>query len=161
MSDPNQRIVITGIGLTAPNGNDLAEYRANLLAGKSGVSKYEIRYIGETLAGICNFDPLKYQKRKDVRRGTRAGSIAIYCANEAVQHSGLSWPDVRKDRVGVFIGITEHGNVETENEIFEISKISFSVSTLPCSVMPMKTPTRCLGTSDQAKPLCWTASFAQ
>ena len=128
MSDPNQRIVITGVGLTAPNGNDLAEYRANLLAGKSGVSKYEIRYIGETLAGICNFDPLKYQKRKDVRRGTRAGSIAIYCANEAVQHSGLSWPDVRKDRTGVFIGITEHGNVETENEIFEISKFNYDTS---------------------------------
>lgn len=128
MSDPNQRIVITGIGLTAPNGNSLAEYRANLLAGKSGVSKYEIRYIGETLAGVCSFDPLKYQKRKDVRRGTRAGSIAIYCANEAVQHCGLSWPDVRKDRVGVFIGITEHGNVETENEIFEISKFNYDTS---------------------------------
>ncbi|TXT29059.1 MAG: 3-oxoacyl-acyl-carrier-protein synthase II [Planctomycetota bacterium] len=128
MSDSNQRIVITGIGLTAPNGNDLAEYRANLLAGKSGVTKYEIRYIGETLAGVCHFDPLKYQKRKDVRRGTRAGSIAIYCANEAVQHSGLAWPDVRKDRVGVFIGITEHGNVETENEIFEISKFNYDTS---------------------------------
>ena len=106
MTDPHQRIVITGIGLTAPNGNSLAEYRANLLVGKSGVSKYEIRYIGETLAGVCNFDALRYQKRKDLRRGTRAGSIAIYCANEAVQNSGLTWPDVRKPRVGVFIGIT-------------------------------------------------------
>ena len=31
------RIVITGVGLTSPNGNSLAEYRANLLAGVSGV----------------------------------------------------------------------------------------------------------------------------
>ena len=47
----SQRIVITGIGLTAPNGNNLTEFREALLAGRSGVSKYEIRYVGETLAG--------------------------------------------------------------------------------------------------------------
>ena len=79
-----QRIVITGVGLTAPNGNNLAEFRAALLAGKSGVSDYEIRYVGKTLAGVCNFDELKYQKKKDLRRGTRAGSVGIYCANEAI-----------------------------------------------------------------------------
>ncbi len=128
MSDPNQRIVITGVGLTSPNGNCLNEFRANLLAGKSGVSKFETRYIGEVLAGVCHFDPLKYQKKKDVRRGTRAGSIAIYCANEAVQNSGLNWAEVSKDRVGVYIGITEHGNVETENEIFEISQFGYDTS---------------------------------
>lgn len=38
------RIVITGVGLTSPNGNDLETYRKNLLAGVSGVSPYEIRY---------------------------------------------------------------------------------------------------------------------
>jgi len=128
MSDPNQRIVITGVGLTSPNGNSLNEFRANLLAGKSGVSKFETRYIGQVLAGVCHFDPLKYQKKKDVRRGTRAGSIATYCANEAVQNSGLNWAEVHKDRVGVYIGITEHGNVETENEIFEISKFGYDTS---------------------------------
>ena len=35
----NQRIVITGVGLTAPNGNDLAEFRKALLAGQSGVTE--------------------------------------------------------------------------------------------------------------------------
>ncbi len=58
------RIVITGVGLTAPNGNNLAEFRENLLACRSGVSKYEIRYVGDTLAGICKFDELRYQKKK-------------------------------------------------------------------------------------------------
>src|SRR5207244_3632263 len=38
------RVVITGVGLTSPNGNSLREYRESLLAGKSGVTKYEIRY---------------------------------------------------------------------------------------------------------------------
>jgi 3-oxoacyl-[acyl-carrier-protein] synthase II len=119
------RIVITGIGLTSPNGNSLGEYRQNLLAGKSGVVNYETRYMGPVLAGVCSFDELRYQKKKDIRRGTRAGSIAVYCANEAVRDSGLDWPNVSRDRVGVYIGITEHGNVETENEIYEISKFQY------------------------------------
>ena len=115
-----QRIVITGIGLTAPNGNELGEYREALLAGKSGVSPYEIRYFGKTLAGICEYDVKKHQSRKELRRGTRARSIGIYVANEAVQKSGLDWENVDKTRVGIYVGVTEHGNVETENEIFEI-----------------------------------------
>ena len=78
------RIVITGVGLAAPNGNSLTEFRANLLAGRSGVAPYEIRYFGKTLAGIASFDALRYQSKKELRRGTRAGSVAVYFANEAV-----------------------------------------------------------------------------
>ena len=115
-----QRIVITGVGLAAPNGDSLADFRASLLAGRSGVVPYEIRYFGKTVAGVCQFDELKYQRRKEVRRGTRAGSIGIYCTREAVLDSGLDWETVEKSRVGIYIGITEHGNVETENEIYQI-----------------------------------------
>ncbi|WP_428304705.1 beta-ketoacyl-[acyl-carrier-protein] synthase family protein [Lacipirellula sp.] len=121
----DQRIVITGIGLTAPNGDNLADYRAALLAGKSGVEPYNIRYIGDTLAGVCHFNELKYQGRKDVRRGTRAGSVSIYCAREAVADSGIDWEAIDRERVGVYIGLTEHGNVETENEVYEISQFNY------------------------------------
>ena len=114
------RVVITGVGLTAPNGNNLAEFRRSLLAGRSGVTEYEVRYFGPTLAGICRFDHLRYQRRKEVRRGTRAGSIAIYCAHEAVADSGLDWENLDKSTVGVYVGVTEHGNVETENEIYSL-----------------------------------------
>ncbi|MGL4941568.1 MAG: beta-ketoacyl-[acyl-carrier-protein] synthase family protein [Thermoguttaceae bacterium] len=123
------RIVITGVGLTAPIGNSLAEYRAALLAGTSGVSPYEIRYFGKTLAGICNFDELRYQKKKDIRRGTRAGSVAVYCANEAIVDSNINWQEIDKSRVGVYIGITEHGNVETENEIYNIKQYDYDCKT--------------------------------
>src|SRR5690349_21383470 len=91
-----QRIVITGVGLAAPNGNSLPEFRDALLSGRSGVSPYEIRYVGQTLAGICNFDELRYQKKKDLRRGTRAGSVGIYCASEAIADSGLDWQNIDK-----------------------------------------------------------------
>ncbi len=125
MLSDQERIVITGIGIASPNGTNLAEFRENLLAGRSGVVNYETRYMGPVLAGVCRFDELRYQKKKDVRRGTRAGSIAVYCANEAVRDSGLEWDKVARDRVGVYLGITEHGNVETENEIYEISKFGY------------------------------------
>lgn len=119
------RIVITGLGLTAPNGNNLDVFRKNLLDGVSNVQRIPMRYMGDVLAGVCDFDPLKHQKRKEVRNGTRAGSIAIYCTHAAVEHSKVDWECVRKDRVGIYLGITEHGNVETENEVFNISQFGY------------------------------------
>ncbi len=121
----HRRIVITGVGLTAPNGNSLAEFRESLLAGRSGVKNYEIRYVGATHAGVCAFDELRHQKKKEVRRGTRAGSVGIYCANEAVRDSGLDWENVDKSQVGIYVGVTEHGNVETENEIFSLQGFDY------------------------------------
>jgi len=121
----DERIVITGVGLTAPNGDSLPDYRQALLAGRSGVEPYNIRYVGDTLAGVCHFDELRHQTRKNVRRGTRAGSIAIYCAREAVADSGIDWEKTDREQVGVYIGVTEHGNVETENEIYEITQFNY------------------------------------
>jgi 3-oxoacyl-[acyl-carrier-protein] synthase II len=125
MSHKQSRIVITGVGLTAPNGNNLAEFRQNLLKGVSGISTMEVRYMGQWPAGICRYDPLRYQKKKDVRIGTRAGSISIYCAREAVADSGLNLEQRDKSRIGVYLGITEHGNVETENEVYSISQFKY------------------------------------
>ena len=124
----SQRIVITGVGLTSPNGNDWATYRENLLAGRSGVQPYEIRYFGETLAGICDFDAKRYQTKKDLRRGTRAGSVGVYAANEAVVASGIDWENVDRSRVGIYVGVTEHGNVETETEIHNIKGFDYDTS---------------------------------
>ncbi len=81
--------------------------------------------MGRLLAGVCHFDPLKHQKKKEVRVGTRAGSISIWCAREALADSGVAFEAFPKDRVGIYIGCTEHGNVETENEIFAISKFNY------------------------------------
>ena len=109
----NERIVITGIGLTAPNGNNVREFRESLLSCRSGVTEYETRYMGKVLAGVCNYEPTLYQTKKEVRRGTRAGSISVYCAHESLRDSGLELENVDKSRIGVYLGITEHGNVET------------------------------------------------
>lgn len=121
------RIVITGVGLTSPLGNDLETMRANLLAGKPNVQWADLRYIGRVPAGICDFEVTRYQKKKDARRGTRAGSISIYCAQEALKRAGLEAAQLTPARVGVFVGITEHGNVETENEIANIKEFNYDI----------------------------------
>lgn len=123
----SNRIVITGVGLTAPNGNSLPEFRENLLNGVANVQNTDMRYIGEVHAGICNYDTRKYQTRRELRTSTRAGSIGIYCSREAITDSGIDWEDTDKSRVGVYVGTTEHGNVETENEVHNISQYEYDV----------------------------------
>ncbi|MDR1665894.1 MAG: beta-ketoacyl-[acyl-carrier-protein] synthase family protein [Puniceicoccales bacterium] len=121
------RIVITGVGLTSPNGNCLSEFRRNLLEGCACIQRIDMRYMGVVLAGVCTFNTLEYQTKKEVRVGTRAGSIGVYCAHEAIKDGRLDWDHFPKDRVGVYVGITEHGNVETENEIYHISQFGYDV----------------------------------
>ena len=124
----DQRVVITGIGLTSPNGHNLEMFRESLLAGQSGVRNYNIRYVGDTLAGVCEFESTEYQSRRDMRRGIRAGTVGIWAASEAVARSGLDWANVDKSRVGIYIGVTEHGNVETENEIHSIKAYDYDTT---------------------------------
>jgi len=73
--------------------------------------------MGKVPAGICNFDEFKYMKKKQRKRGTRAGSISVYCAGEALANANINLETVDKSRIGVYVGITEHGNVQTEHEI--------------------------------------------
>jgi 3-oxoacyl-[acyl-carrier-protein] synthase II len=122
------RVVITGVGLASPNGDSLPEYRQNLLRGVSGVEPYHIRHVGDTVAGVCHFDPLRHQARKELRRGTRAGSIGIYCARESLTDAALDIEAFDRSRVGIYIGTTEHGNVETENQIHEVAAYDFDLS---------------------------------
>ncbi len=119
------RIVVTGIGVTSPIGNDIQTMRKNLLAGKGNVIEKEMRYIGNVPMGKCDFDVTKYQNRKEARRGTRAGAIGIYCTNEAILDSKIDLNKVGRENIGVYIGITEHGTVETENEIANIKEFDY------------------------------------
>lgn len=125
--DSSTRIVITGIGLTSPLGNNLAQFRSGLLESKCGLSIHDVRYMGKQVVGFCDFDETKYQTKKALRRGTRAGSIAVYCSHEAINDSAIAWSEVDKSQVGIFLGITEHGNVETEHEIYELHQNKMDV----------------------------------
>lgn len=123
----NQRIVITGIGLVAPNAASLVEFRQKLLAGASGITSLDLRYMGSAPAGICTFDETRYRKKKENKRGTRAGCIGVYCANEALIDAALAVDTYDRSATGVYIGLTEHGTVETENEVYNISRFDYNV----------------------------------
>jgi 3-oxoacyl-[acyl-carrier-protein] synthase II len=123
----SSRIVITGIGLAAPNADNLTDFRAKLLAGVSGIREIELRYIGKVPAGICTFPETKYRKKKENKRGTRAGCLGVYAAHEALADAGIEIESRDRDRVGVYVGLTEHGTVETENEVYNVSQYNFNL----------------------------------
>ena len=52
----HDRIVITGVGLAAPNASNLPDFREKLLTGKSEITTIDLRYMGNVPAGICTFD---------------------------------------------------------------------------------------------------------
>ena len=57
---PRERIVITGVGLAAPNAASLPEFRAKLLAGVSEIRMTELRYMSPAPAGpqpVCSLAP--------------------------------------------------------------------------------------------------------
>jgi 3-oxoacyl-[acyl-carrier-protein] synthase II len=122
-----QRIVITGVGLAAPNADNLPEFRRNMLDGRSAIQEIELRYIGKVPAGICTFPETRYRKKKENKRGTRAGCMGVYAAHEALADANLSLTEYEPRRTGVYIGLTEHGTVETENEIYNISQYGYNV----------------------------------
>lgn len=125
---PNRRIVITGIGLAAPNASNLSEYRQKLINGQSEIQEVDLRYFGKAPAGVCTFPETMYRKKKDNKKGTRAGCLGVYCANEALRDGNLDLKATYDPaRVGVYIGLTEHGTVETENEVYNISKYDYDV----------------------------------
>jgi 3-oxoacyl-[acyl-carrier-protein] synthase II len=128
MMPDSQRIVITGVGLAAPGGaSTLAEFRQQVLAGRSGISTLELRYMGVHPAGLCDFPETKYRKKRDNKRGTRAGCLGVYCAGEALADAEIDFSQYRLDRTGVYMGLTEHGTVETENEVYNIGQYGYNV----------------------------------
>ncbi len=123
----DSRVVITGVGLTSPNGDSPEAFRKSLLGGVSGITKIETRFMGSVAAGVCHFDEFAHETRKERRRGTRAGSISIFCAHEALTRAGIDPASIDLSRVGTYLGITEHGTVETENEIDVIRQYDYDV----------------------------------
>jgi 3-oxoacyl-[acyl-carrier-protein] synthase II len=128
MMPDSQRIVITGVGLAAPGGaSTLTEFREQVLAGRSGISTLDLRYMGVHPAGLCEFPETKYRKKRENKRGTRAGCLGVYCTGEALADAGIDFSQYRLDRTGVYMGLTEHGTVETENEVYNIGQYDYNV----------------------------------
>lgn len=102
------RVVITGMGVISPIGNEVSSFWENLLAGQSGIdyvtqfdtSDYAVKIAGE----VKDFDPLKYFPRKDARRLDRFVQFAVAASLDAVKNADLDMEHVDAHRVGVYIG---------------------------------------------------------
>ena len=102
------RVVVTGMGVLAPNGNSVSEYWNALTAGQSGID--HITYFDTTdfpvkIAGeLSDFDPEKYFERKEVRKLDPFSVYALVASNEALQMSGLDAGGFDSHRAGVMLG---------------------------------------------------------
>ena len=102
------RVVVTGMGTVAPNGNSVSEYWDALTAGQSGID--HITYFDTTdfpvkIAGeVSNFDPEQYFDRKEVRKLDPFSVYALVSSNEAIQMSGLDAGGFDPQRAGVMLG---------------------------------------------------------
>ena len=119
-----RRVVITGLGVITPVGNDLETFWAALIAGKSGIgritafdiSQYDCQIAGE----VRNFDPKPFFKNpKDVRRTDRFVQLAMAAAKMSIQDSGLDLEKVNRDRFGTIIS-SGIGGLKTLEEQFTI-----------------------------------------
>ena len=102
------RVVITGMGLLTPVGNNVSSTWEALCEGKSGVgsityfdtSRFRVHFGAE----IKNFDPSLYMERKEIRRTDPFEHFAIATAKQALAQSGLQITEENADDIGVYIG---------------------------------------------------------
>ena len=110
------KIVVTGLGALAPNGNSVDQFWANSIAGKSGigpVSYFDTEGHRVTIAGeLSDFDPESVLDSREVRKLDPFSIYAITAADEAVTMAGIDPDKLDLDRVGVTIG-TGVGGIQT------------------------------------------------
>ena len=105
----DRRVVITGMGVITPIGNNLDQFWTNLKNGVSGIrlieafdtSAFDTRIGGE----VRDFDPKPYFKNpKDVRRTDRFAQLAMAAAKMAMSDAGIEADKIeRRDRFGVIV----------------------------------------------------------
>src|SRR6202162_4746398 len=122
--NPDRRVVITGLGVVTPLGNDLETFWKNLVAGKSGIGRiqsfdtanYDCKIGGE----VRDFDPKNFFKNaKDVRRTDRFAQLAMAAAKMSMKDSGIDLEHVNSDRLGVIVS-SGIGGLKTLEDQFSV-----------------------------------------
>jgi 3-oxoacyl-[acyl-carrier-protein] synthase II len=121
-NDMARRVVITGIGMVTPVGNDTASVWQALREGRSGVgpitrfdpSRHEVRIAAE----VKDFDPLLYFDRKEARRAERFMQLGYAAAKQAVDDAKLDVA-AEPDEIGVVVG-SGAGGLQMLEEQFHV-----------------------------------------
>lgn len=117
---PQQRIVVTGMGVITALGENVDEFFGHLLAGKSGidrVSAFDPEGFTCHIGSECKtFDATRYMDPKEARRSDRYAHFAIAASQLAVKDSGLQMDQEDPEKVGVLIGSGIGGMWTIENQ---------------------------------------------
>ena len=109
------RVVVTGMGVISPVGNDVATFWENIKNGVCGIapitkfdtSDFKVKVAGE----VRGFDPREYMDKLDVLHSDIYTQFAVAAASQAMEDSGLAG-NVDSERAGVYIG-TGIGGIAT------------------------------------------------
>jgi 3-oxoacyl-[acyl-carrier-protein] synthase II len=102
------KVVITGLGAIAPNGNNVETFWSALISGKSGIDSiksYDTTDHSVTIAGeVKNFNYEDHFDRKDARKLDRFSILALVAAEEAIKDAKLDSNSLDPDKIGVILG---------------------------------------------------------
>src|ERR1700687_4069870 len=109
MARQERRVVVTGIGMVTPLGNNTTSNWEKLLAGCSGIgpisrfdaSSFPVRIAGE----VRNFDPSAFIEKKEIKRMDPFTHYAVAAAQEAVDDARLPLDANGSERMGVLVGV--------------------------------------------------------
>ena len=117
-----RRVVVTGLGLITPCGNNVEDTWSGLIQGKSGADyiqkfdteKFNVKFACE----VKNFDALSFIEKKEARKMGTFIHYAIAASDEAIKSSGLTIDDSIAEDVGTYIssGIGDFWAIEREHE---------------------------------------------
>jgi len=103
-----RRVVITGLGALAPNGNSVPEYWDALISGKSGINhitSFDTENLNVKIAGeLSNFNPEDHFDKKEIRKLDPFTIYHLVSSKEAISNSGLNENNLDLNRIGVMIG---------------------------------------------------------
>lgn len=103
-----RRVVITGLGIISPLGNDVAETWENIRNGKSGIgliSHFDTSAFSVRIGGsIKNFDPARYITPKDIKKMDPFIHYGMAAGSQAIEDSGLEVNEKNAHRIGVAVG---------------------------------------------------------
>src|SRR4051812_13794302 len=117
-----RRVVVTGLGLVTPCGNDVPSTWSALMNGVSGadyIKKFDASaYASKFACEVKGFDALSFLDKKEARRMGAFTHFALAASDEAMKHSGLVIDESNADMVGTYIssGIGDFWAIEREHE---------------------------------------------
>lgn len=103
-----KRVVITGLGVVSPLGNDVETFWKNIVAGKSGVSPitsfHTTNFKTKFAAEVKNFNPSNYFEKSEVRKYDAFTQYAVSAAEEAINNANLDFNSLNRNKIGVIWG---------------------------------------------------------